>query len=87
MEKLAGEELATHLQRLYPDQHFSVTTTVSSDGPRILLGTLKSQPKLSRYVPEARLTKPESFVITTAREGNAEIGVVAGEAIIGIHYS
>jgi hypothetical protein len=86
VEKLAGQELADHLQRLYPDHLFPVVTSQSNNGRCILLGTAKSQPQLVRYVPEARLRTPESFVVTTAKEGNADIGVIAGADPRGTLY-
>ena len=50
------------------------------------MGTIKSQPKLPRYVPEASLAKPESFVVSTAKEGDADIGVIAGADPRGVLY-
>jgi hypothetical protein len=85
-EKFAAEELLTHLQRLYPDQHFSVATSAPGGTAQILLGTLKSQPALARHVPAAGLAKPESFVVSTATEGDAEIGLVAGADPRGVLY-
>jgi hypothetical protein len=86
-EKFAAEELATHLQHLYPDQQFSVTTSEPSGASHILLGTVQSLPQLAQYVPASSLAKPESFVVSTAREGNAEIGVVAGADPRGALYA
>jgi hypothetical protein len=39
-EKFAAEELATHLQHLYSDQRFPVTTSVPNGFSYILLGTV-----------------------------------------------
>ncbi len=85
-EKFAAEELMTHLQRLYPDEHFSVATSAPGGIAQILLGTVQSQPRLARYVQAASLAKPESFVVSTAKEGDAEIGVVAGADPRGVLY-
>jgi hypothetical protein len=86
VEKLAAEELANHLQRLYPNQQFPIVSLQSRNASQILLGTLRSQPSLARRVPEARLANAESFVVTTTREGNAEIGVIAGADPRGTLY-
>jgi hypothetical protein len=85
-EKIAAEELSTHLQRLYPDQRFPVSTSAARGAAHIILGTPKSQPLLERYVPAGQLVKPESFVVTTAKDGNAEVGVVAGADPRGVLY-
>ena len=85
-EKFAAEELTTHLQHLYPDEHFSVAASAPPATSHILLGTVKSQPTLAQYVPAARLAKPESFVVSTAKEGDAEIGVIAGADPRGVLY-
>jgi hypothetical protein len=85
-EKFAAEELATHLQHLYSDQRFPVTTSVPNGFSYILLGTVKSQPKLAQFVPAASLAKPESFVVSTAKERTTEIGVIAGADPSGALY-
>jgi hypothetical protein len=61
VEKFAAEELVSHLQHLYPDQHFSVTTSLPRGSSYILLGTITLQPNLGQFVPAASLAKPESF--------------------------
>ena len=85
-EKFAAEELTTHLQHLYPDERFSVATSAPGGATHILLGTVKSQPKLAKYLPAAGLAKPESFLVCTAKEGDAEIGVIAGADPRGVLY-
>ena len=69
VEKIAADELSTHLEHLYPDQRFPVRTSAARGATRIVLGTLQSQTPLDRYVPAGQLVKPESFVVTTAKDG------------------
>jgi len=52
----------------------------------ILLGTVKSQPKMAKYLPAAGLANPESLLVCTAKEGDAEIGVIAGTDPRGVLY-
>jgi hypothetical protein len=86
LEKLAAEELATHLQRIYPDHQFPIVNSPSHNVPQILLGTLQSQPNFRERVSEAKLTKPESFVVTTVKEDGAGVGIVAGADARGTLY-
>lgn len=85
-EKFAAEELTAHLQHLYPDERFSVATAAPGGATHILLGTVKSQLKLAKHLPAAGLAKPESFLVSTAKEGDAEIGVIAGADPRGVLY-
>ncbi len=85
-EKFAAEELKSCLERLYPDESFLVATSAAAGRLQILLGTVQSQPKLRSYLPAGSLAKPESFLVCTAKEGDAEIGVIAGADPQGVLY-
>jgi hypothetical protein len=86
LEELAAEELASHLHGLYPHQQFPIVRSALRRTSRILLGTLRSQPGLKQLVPEAKLTKPESFVVTRAKEDGVDIGIIAGADPRGTLY-
>jgi hypothetical protein len=55
-------------------------------GQAILLGTPSSYPLITRYVKPERLSRPESFVVTTAKEGDCELGIIAGADPRGVAY-
>jgi hypothetical protein len=80
VEKLAANELARYLSRLYPEESFPVVQ--SAKGRSILVGTLKSHPGLRQHLGDNTPVKPESFVVTHA----GGVAVVAGADPRGTLY-
>ena len=85
-EKIAAEELVGYLRRMYPRQPFRVGAALPPTGRCILLGTIKTNPALGRYVAAERVAARESFVVTVAREGTREIATIVGADPQGCVY-
>lgn len=85
-EKVAAQDLMVGLQQLYPQQAFDRGNKLPPTGRGILLGTLASNPELSRYVQQQQVSAPESFVITAARADSHETAVIAGADQRGVAY-
>jgi hypothetical protein len=85
-EKVAANDLLDALQRLYPQQAFDRGSELPPAGRCILLGTLASNPGLTRYVQREQVSAPESFVVTVAREDSREIAAIAGADPRGVAY-
>ena len=77
VEKVAAEELATHLHALYPSTKFDAGTPAAGS-PVIYLGTAENLP--SRYAARVsgKLVNPESFVITANGDQRVPEAVIAG---------
>lgn len=83
----AKDDLQDYLNGVYADQTFAQSSRyLPRKGKAILMGTPASFPLITRYVDPARLKKPESFVVTTAREGECELGIIAGADERGVVY-
>jgi hypothetical protein len=78
IERLAARELSTHLQQLYPANRFPIGESVPDRGARILLGTLKSLPKLRNYLSRGLLARPGSYVISGHSRAKYAEAVIAG---------
>ena len=78
LEKFAAAELANYLHQLFPSSGFSVTSGTPPRSSFIRLGTIDNSPRLSKYVVKSDLTRPDCFVVTTAQEGQAPVGIIAG---------
>lgn len=86
VERLAAEELASYLGRLYPDETFRVEEgPVRVAGRRILLGTPRSTPALLARLDRSNLEVPESCLVTSVRQGGeSPCGVIAGADPTGV---
>lgn len=85
-EQIAAGELIERLQRLYPDERFVRADMLPPSGNAIVLtnaGTNASS--LVSPVPQ-QLQTPESFVISRVRDGDREIGVIAGADPRGVSH-
>jgi hypothetical protein len=78
LEKFAALELVKYLHPLFPACGFSVTEGAAGSGSCIRIGTLQNSPQLLSYISKSDLARPDSFVVTTAREGQSPVGIVAG---------
>ena len=87
--KLAALELAKYLHLLWPASPFRVTEKSPPGGACIRLGTIEDSPQLSRYVSKSELPCADSFVVTTADEGQAPAGIIVGAdprgALFGVY--
>jgi hypothetical protein len=75
VEKIAADELATHLHVLYPSTAFEISTPQETV-PAIYLGTAKDLPESYAAQVKSGLGNPESFVVKTM--GNRRVAVIAG---------
>jgi hypothetical protein len=66
LEKLAARELASHIERIYPNNRFPILFDKPGIGPSILLGTFDSFPDLRHYASADELSEPESFTVKTS---------------------
>ncbi len=78
LERLAAAELSKYLRLLYPENEFRVVQGAPSAGTFVQLGTPRSWPELRQYVPEGKLSRPDSFTVTNARKGDAAGGTIVG---------
>ncbi|MEI6197231.1 MAG: hypothetical protein WCS42_23190, partial [Verrucomicrobiota bacterium] len=75
--RLAAQDLANDLGRLFPHEQFALVTNLPATGKAILVGQVSDamvRNRLGSDVP----TKRESFVVRTKRDGALELGIIAG---------
>jgi hypothetical protein len=77
-EKLAADELAGALGRLYSPTRFPRLAAVPAAGRAILVGCLASSPELREYLGGNDLPSADAFVVTTARRGPRELAAIVG---------
>jgi hypothetical protein len=78
LTKFAASELSKYLHLLYPGSEFRVRESSPQAALYIHLGTPKDSPELSKYVTSNMLARPDSFMVTTATEGQTAVGVIVG---------
>ena len=78
LERLAAQELAAYLGKLYPNDRFTLKESPAPGARTIRIGTLESDPALARVVNAAQLETPESFVVRP--------GIIAGADPRGVLY-
>ena len=84
-ERIAAQDLAGLLGRLYPQDQFSIATNLPVSGKAILLGQISDSLVRARLDDEI-LAAPESFVVRTQRTGDLELGIIAGADVRGTAY-
>lgn len=77
VEKLAAEELASHLHALYPSTKFEVGTPAAGI-PIIYIGTKQDLPTRFAAHLKGKLDNPESFVIMASASHGAHEALIAG---------
>jgi hypothetical protein len=77
-ERLAAEDLAVYLRRLYPQTRFSIAAALPAGGPAILVGSTARDPALAQYLGSVRPEAPEGFTVTTVDRDGRIVGVIAG---------
>jgi len=78
LTKFAASELSKYLHLLYPGSTFPIRESFPPTSSCIHVGTLEDSPEFSKYVKPDALLHPDSFVVTTATEGQTAVGVIAG---------
>ena len=84
-ERIAAQDLADLLGRLYPQDQFSIATNLPVSGKAILLGQI-SDPLVRAHLRGEIPTAPESFVVRTQLAGDLELGIIAGADARGTAY-
>jgi len=84
-ERLAAQDLAGLLGRLYPQDRFSIAPNLPVRGKAILLGRI-SDPLVRARLGGEIPTAPESFVVRTQPAGDLELGIIAGADVRGTAY-
>ncbi|MHC4678769.1 MAG: beta-N-acetylhexosaminidase family protein [Planctomycetota bacterium] len=86
-ERIAAEELAHFLCRLYSDTNFVILEKKPRDADHeIFLGCAKSFPELEKYVEGKEPAGAESCVVTTARVRGETVGIIFGGNSRGAMY-
>ena len=87
LTRFAASELSKYLQVLYPGSAFPVRESSLPAALCVRLGTLEDSPQLSKYVTPGLLPSPDSFMVTTAREGETTSGVIVGADARGLLFA
>ncbi len=82
VEKVAAEELAHYLKRLYPGTDFPVRAEQPTSGREILVGMPEAWSELARFVPANQLRVAESFRVTAS----GQTAVIAGKDPRGVLF-
>lgn len=85
-ERIAAEELADYLSKLYPAERFAITTDEPRNDRAIRLGTPKSAPQLVGHLGGKDLAGAESYVVTSATIDGRATGVICGADPAGVIY-
>jgi len=86
-EKIAAEELASFLSKLYPESRFETRTdALGKAACTIRLGTPASAPDLVGKVGLAKVAHPESYVVTRTAIDGRETGIILGSDPSGVMY-
>ena len=83
-ERMAAEELADHLTKLYGETAFQIAETAT--GSAIYLGTPESSPRLCARLGDRSPETPESYVVTTAEVNGHTCGLIVGADPSGVAY-
>jgi hypothetical protein len=83
-ERMAAEELADHLTKLYGETVFEIAET--AEGSAIYLGTRESLPRLCARLGDRSPETPESYVVTTAEVNGNTCGLIVGADPSGVAY-
>lgn len=83
-ERIAAEELAGYLGRLYPQTRFEIGSDKSADGPIVYLGTPQSLPPFARYLAVGNLAAPGSYAVRSTVVDGRECGLILGADPAGV---
>ena len=82
-QRLAVEELASCLGRMYPQTRFVTAGKLPASGKAILVG---SDASVRSMIPDADVSTPESYAVRSVRRGNQQLGIIAGADTRGVVY-
>ncbi len=86
-ERIAADELASYLSRIYPGTRFETGTDSSAEAAfTIRLATPASAPDLASKVGREKIAHPESYIVTTTEIGGKDTGVILGADPRGVMY-
>jgi len=78
-EKIAAKELSHYLHELYPNTGFEVVPEKPREADHVIyLGCVESFPRLEEHMDNKKLTRPESYKVTTARIDGRKVGIIFG---------
>lgn len=80
VEKLAGDELFSHLKPLYPHAGSPIAAPRTGNDPAVLVGTSAILPELNRYLQSERARTPESAVVTRSGSGQSSPARISAAA-------
>jgi hypothetical protein len=83
--RIAAEDLAKDLGRLYPQDRFSLVGSLPTAGKAILLGQISDESVRTRLGIDVP-TKPESFSVRAQKTGDLELGIIAGADARGVAF-
>lgn len=78
LERLAGEQLADFLSRIYPKERFVRAAELPPRGRAIVLGAVANTPLVQDLLDGRELAGDGGFLVTTARQNGRQLGVIAG---------
>jgi len=87
LEALAADELSDYLHRIYPQDTFEIRNGFPEKGSAILLGTPHSMPQLKTYINNSELKDPDSFIVTSDKVNELDLGIIAGIQSRGTLYA
>jgi hypothetical protein len=85
LEKQAALELVSRLRNIYPNDKFSVERQLPSSGKAIWIGLAEDE-AIAGKIRNEKPAGPEGYVVTTARNGELELGIIAGADVRGAAY-
>ena len=86
--RMVADELARGLVRIYSDVRIAVLPVGLGRADHVVyFGRAESFPELRRHVDQEKLSKPESYVVTTTRIDGATVGIVLGRDMRGAVYA
>ena len=86
VERASAGELAAYLRQIYPGERFAIAGQLPDTGRAILVGDVKTDPRVRGFVPSAGVLEPESYRVTTASDSRRQIAVIAGADARGVVY-
>lgn len=84
--RIAADELARSLHRLYPDTGFRVTRHSVLKEAVIYVGTPAALPQLAMFCNDKRLSHSESYIVTAAQIEGRKCGIIVGSDSAGVVY-
>ena len=86
IERIAAQELADKLGRLYPGDRFLLAAALPATGKAIVVGQVSAAPVRDQLGNEALPTDLESYVVSAKNVGGLELAVIAGADARGVVY-